>query len=97
MNRHARLSAIVLTLFAGTALAATPGRPAALTPAQYRALVHIEQQPEHAAVLDVQATYTSERDRSMEATRLSDDFWTVAYDAGLPGSILIVLICAAPL
>ena len=79
------------------ALADPPPRPLALTEAQYNHLRQLEVQPEHATILDVHATYQSERERSLEATRLSDDILTVAYTGGFPATILILLIAAAPL
>jgi hypothetical protein len=80
----------------GLLLAGAPGRPAAVTGDQLRALNQMEQLPEHQAVLKVHATYTSERERNLDFTRASDDFWTVVWDTGFPGTILAVIICAGP-
>jgi hypothetical protein len=90
----------------GMSMAATadpPARPRALTAAQQQYLTQLQQQPEHMAVRQVQATYTSETCETSDQyapskfIRASDDFWTIAYQAGLPGTILGLLICAAPL
>ena len=74
-----------------------PLRPLELTSAQFDYLRQLETQPEHAAVLDLHASYKSEREKSLDATRLSDDIFTVAYTGGFPATILILLIAAAPL
>lgn len=82
-------------LAVGTAATADPpGRPKSLTPAQYRQLAQLEKQPEHAAVKDVQATYTTNKAFDKAFTRVSDDAWTIVYDVGVPTAIIIVL-CAA--
>jgi len=73
-----------------------PARPAALTAPQYDALLELEALPEHSRILDTSVTYST-REESLEFTRFSDDFWTLAYDIGWPGTYLGVLICAAPL
>ena len=74
-----------------------PGRPLDLTTAQFDHLQQLEAQPDHAAIVDMHAAYKSEREKSLDATRLSDDFWTVAMNGGFPATIVILLICAAPL
>ncbi len=81
------------------AAAAKPAisRPLALTNGQFEALRQIENQPQHRAVLAVHATYKSEHERHMDLVRASDDFWTAAYTFGFPGTIIAMLICAAPL
>jgi len=97
-----RLWAVLLTLTvvlatSGIAWASPPTRPAGLTTAQFNALQQIESQPQHAIVLDIHASYKSERERSLDLTRASDDFWTAVYQGGFPGAIAAILICAAPL
>ncbi len=77
-------------------MADPPGRPVPLTPKQFKSLQKMEQRPEHAAVLGVQATYTSDRKKRMDFEKASDDFWTVAYSGGWPATILGLVICAAP-
>lgn len=99
MSKRALLASAVIVVLAlpVTALSDPPARPKPLTPGQYQALKQLEGQPEHMAILDVQATYTSNREFDRSFTRASDDFWTVAWLGGLPGTILGILICAAPL
>ena len=81
----------------GTASATPPGRPLQITPAQFDRLCQLETQAEHAAILDVQASYTSEREAKLEATRLADDISAGAVQFGFPGAILLILLAAAPL
>ena len=92
--------AIVMMVLVSTPAAASadpPPRPLAMTSAQFDHLRQLEAEPEHAAVLDLHASYKSEREKSLDATRLSDDIFTVAYTGGFPATILILLIAAAPL
>jgi hypothetical protein len=70
-----------------------PARPVALTPAQYQTLRVIEQMPEHSKVGGSVASYSA-REKNLQFTRFSDDFWTVAYDVGWPGTYLAFIICA---
>lgn len=79
------------------AMAEPPSRPHELTAAQFEQLVQLENQPQHAAVQQLHASYASEREINMEATRAWDDALTYAYNVGYPLGILIVLIAAAPL
>lgn len=76
---------------------APPPRPAPLTTAQFNRLRQVEERPPHLAVRGTRASYSSQREREMELTRASDDFWTLAYNGGFPATILAILICAAPL
>ncbi len=69
-------------------------RPAALTTSQFAALRQLETTPAHNHVLSMSASYASERERNMAWTRASDDFLTIVYDVGWPGTYLAVLICA---
>lgn len=87
---------VVLTIPAA-ALGDPPARPKPLTSAQCRQLAQLERQPEHMAVRDVQATYTNNRQFDRDFTRASDDFWTIAWQGGFPGTILTLLIMASPL
>ena len=81
------LLAFPLTTTAGD----PPARPLPLTPDQYDRLSELQAQPEHVATLDVHATYKTEREKSLEATRLSDDVFTVLYTGGFPFLILLLL------
>jgi len=79
------------------AVAGPPARPCALTEAQFEALSAIECQPQHAAVLDTRASYTSEREARMDATRTANNILTASWYVGFPGAILAILVAAAPL
>lgn len=93
------LVTLILTAIPAAVFAAPPARPLALTADQIDALRQLETQPQHAAVLDTHASFQDESDRlaSLEATRLSDDIFTIAYTGGFPVGLLLVLIAAAPL
>lgn len=69
-----------------------PARPLPLTPSQYDGLTELQAQPEHVATLDIHATYKTEREKSLEATRLSDDIFTVLYTAGFPFLVLALVV-----
>ncbi len=100
MIRNVLILAVVMMILLATPAVVSanpPGYPLALTPAQFDYLRQLETQPEHAAILDMHATYKSEREKSLDATRLSDDILTVAWTGGLPATIIILLIAAAPL
>lgn len=73
-----------------------PARPVALTNDQYEALQQLQAAPEHQVALNTAATYSA-REKHLEFTRFSDDFWTVVYDVGWPGTYLLLVLCAAPL
>ena len=88
---------LVLLAVPATVSAAPPSRPLALTPAQFDHLQQLETEPAHAAVLDVHATYQSEREQNLDRTRLANDTTTGATLGGIPTAIILVLICAAPL
>ena len=90
------LSALILAM-PMSVMADPPIRPHELTAAQYQQLVQLENQPDHAAVQELHASYASEREINLEATRAWDDALTYAYNIGYPMSILIILIAAAPL
>jgi hypothetical protein len=93
-------AATLLCLTAGVQ-AKAPARPLELTSAQFDGLTALESQPQHAAVLDLHASYTSEeaseREKTHETTMLVNDILTAAYTGGFPVGLLIVLIAAAPL
>ena len=100
MSRQRELLAglVLVLLSAGPLLAAAPpGRPLAMTSTQFQALRQVEQQPEHAAVRQVHATYQSERERHLEEQRTVDDITSGATFAGWIGALVTILICAAPL
>lgn len=84
-------------LAGATVLAGPPSRPLTLTAAQFEGLCDLQTQPEHATVLDVHATYKSEREQHLDAVRLSDDVFSAVWHGGVPGTILAILIAAAPL
>ncbi|HSW43971.1 MAG TPA: hypothetical protein VLM89_00170 [Phycisphaerae bacterium] len=88
--------AAVLGILA-TASAAPPTRPVPLTPSQYQALCQLEAQPHHAAVLDIQASYTSEHEATQAANLVANDIATAATQVGWLSTPLILLILAAPL
>ncbi len=99
MRKRAVFACALVAVLAAPLMAPAdpPGRPRRLTPAQYQHLVQLERQPDHMAVREMQATYTSNREFDHAFVRASDDFWTSAYPAGLPTTILVLLILAAPL
>ena len=80
-----------------TSWADPPARPAGLTVPQFKHLQTLQTQPEHATVLELKASYQSEREKNLEMTRLSDDIFTVAWTGGFPLIIILLLIAAAPL
>lgn len=74
-----------------------PARPLPFTNTQFSALQQIQSDADHLMVLDVKASYKSQREKEHDLIRASDDFWTIAHNAGFPATIMILLICAAPL
>jgi len=88
---------VVILVVPMSAMAKPPARPHELTTTQFQQLVQLENLPQHAAVQKLHASYASEREINMEATRAWDDALTYAYNVGYPLGILIVLIAAAPL
>lgn len=97
MIRRWMCSLLAICLFTGTTLAKPPGRPLRLTAQQYAALRSLEQEPEHASVRLVHATYQSEHEQQMERKRMVDDATTLATFAGYIGALTTILILAAPL
>ncbi len=100
MRKSIAVPALLGILLAAPALARAenpPARPLPFTAEQYAALQQIQTQADHLVVLDVKASYKSQREKEHDLIRASDDFWTVAHNAGFPATILILLICAAPL
>ena len=93
------LRAVVVLILAAPAvvLAGPPGRPLALTSEQYQAIQQIEVQPEHAAVLDVQASYTSEHEATQAANLVTNDITTGLTQGGWAAAPIILLILGAPL
>jgi hypothetical protein len=90
------LAAVILSM-PMSAMADPPTRPHELTATQYQQLIRLESQPQHVAVQELHASYASEREINLEATRAWDDALTYAYNIGFPTGILILLIAAAPL
>ncbi len=90
---------MVLAVLVGpaAAIAAPPARPLPMTSAQYQAVCQLEAQPEHVAVLDVRASYTSEHEATVAANLAVNDATTAAFNFGWPSIPLILLIAAAPL
>ena len=68
-----------------------------MTSVSFDHLCQLESQATHTAVLDLHASYKSDREKQMDLTRLSDDIWTVAYTGGFPATLVFLLIAAAPL
>lgn len=92
------LAAVILAApLASIAAPPPPAKPLPVTATQFDQLRQIEAQPQHAAVLNVQATFTSDREKQQEANLIANDILTVAWSAGWPTTLLIVAICAAPL
>ena len=71
-------------------------RPLPVTADQFHALRQVENQPEHAAVRQVHATYQSERERHWEKQRTADDVTTAATFLGWIGALTAILIAGAP-
>jgi hypothetical protein len=91
-------AALVATILAAsTAAGAPPSRPLALTPDQYQAVRQLEAQPEHVAVLHVQASYTSEYEATQAANVVANDITTAACQGGWLSAPIIFLILGAPL
>jgi hypothetical protein len=88
---------LLMLAFAAAADADPPARPLGLTAEQFQHLQQLESQPEHALALDMRASYKSERERSLEFTRASDDILSVVGLGYTPGLILTFLILGAPL
>ncbi len=76
---------------ADNAVTAAPDRPVPLTAAQFDALKAIEREPTHRLCRDVPASY------SQKAAKLEADMTHYGFLGGLPTTMLIVLIAAAPL
>jgi hypothetical protein len=100
-----RSSAFVIVVLFATLFALMPAQPAAaddggfalpdhplpLTRAQYEALQQIARQPQHAAIGQMRATY---RDQT---TQFALDGGQIGFQGGLLGTIIGLLIAAAPL
>jgi len=92
-----QVALVVTFVAASVAVGAPPSRPLALTSDQYQAICQVEAQPEHAAVLDVQASYTSEYEATQAANLVANDITTAACQGGWLSAPFIILILAAPL
>ena len=88
---------VLVVLAPAVVLAGPPARPLALTSEQYQAIQQIEAQPEHAAVLDVQASYTSEHEATQAANLVTNDITTAIYQGTYAATPIILLILGAPL
>lgn len=86
-----------LCLQSGMVLAAGPGRPLELTPDQFTQLEQLQAEPAHGSLMDLHASYSSEREERIEADRIANDISTGAMQAAWPVILTIVLIAAAPL
>jgi hypothetical protein len=88
---------VLVVLAPAVVLAGPPARPLALTSEQYQTIQQVEAQPEHAAVLDVQASYTSEHEAMQAANLVTDDITTGVTQGGWAGALIILLILGSPL
>ncbi len=70
---------------------APPPRPLPITATQAEALEQLSATPEYAVAADTRASY------SPEASRKMTDLSAAAVQLGIPGTILALLIAAAPL
>jgi hypothetical protein len=91
------LAMAILMAVPSAVSAAPPSRPLALTPAQFKELENLQADREHAAVVDMHASFKSEHEKQLEQTRLADDISTGVMLIGYPALIVGLLICAAPL
>ncbi|MGQ9651856.1 MAG: hypothetical protein ACUVXJ_17265 [Phycisphaerae bacterium] len=90
--------AIAIMMAAPVAISgAPPSRPLPLTPAQFNELQKLQADEEHAAVVDIRASFKSEHEQQLERTRFADDISTGVMLIGYPALIVGLLICAAPL
>lgn len=98
MRSSLMLMVLVAAILAApvVSVAAPPAKPLPVTAKQFEQLRQIEAQPEHAAILKVQATFTSDREKQQEANLIANDILTVAWSGGWPTTLLIIAICAAP-
>ena len=83
--------------FTPAAYAAPPACPLAVTQAQFDELRQIESQPQHAMMLEVRATYTTDREKQLEDNLIANDITTAATQFGWPSALAAILICGAPL
>ena len=88
---------VVVVLAPAAVLAGPPGRPLALTAEQYQAIQQIEAQPIHAAVLNVQASYTSEHEAIQAANLVTNNITTALTQGGYAAAPFIFLILGSPL
>jgi hypothetical protein len=96
MNQRTAICAgLSALLIAGTVFAAPPGKPIPITSHQFAAVRDIERQPQHHQVLNVRATFQSERERIVERNLKSDDVTTAATFIGYPAAIITILIVSA--
>lgn len=98
MRSNLMLTVLAAVILAAplVSIAAPPAKPLPVTAKQFDQLRQIEAQPQHAAVLKVQATFTSDREKQQEANVIANDILTVAWSGGWPATLLIISICAIP-
>jgi len=97
-----QLATLILTLTMLMAVpasvsAAPPARPCALTPSQFNELQNLQADQDHAAVVDIHASFKSEHEQQLERSRMADDISTGVMLIGYPTLIIWLLIAAAPL
>ena len=90
------LAAHMASFAAEPAKSSPPTKPVPVTAQQFDQLRQLEAQPQHAAMLAVQATFTSDREKQQEVNVIANDILTVAWSGGWPTTLLIVAICAGP-
>lgn len=91
------LAIAIMTAAPAAISAAPPSHPLPLTSTQFNELQRLQADEEHAAVVDIHASFKSEHEQQLERTRLADDISTGVMLIGYPALIVGLLICAAPL
>ena len=91
------LAVTILMAVPTSVSAAPPSRPRALTASQFNELQNLQADQEHAAVVDIHASFKSEHEQQLERTRMADDISTGVVLIGYPTLIICLLIAAAPL
>jgi len=96
MRRIVGLTVLMAVLFSfcQVAMAETPLRPMDLTKNQFDYLRQLEAQPEHAAILNVQAAYKTEHEKRMDIVIAVNDALTAVYYVGMP-VVVSCLVCAS--
>jgi hypothetical protein len=78
------------------AVAAPPARPLPMTSAQFQAVCQLEAQPDHTAVLDLRASYTSEHEAMMAANQVTNDVTTGVTQTVWAGTPILLILLALP-